>query len=60
MPRKYHEIEKEYGVSLKINIHKTHRQFTSGLDIIEVDGKNMGVCLDNLTGQFPDIKKSLV
>jgi len=46
-------------VSIKINIHKTHRQFTNGLDIIEADGKNVGACLDNLMGQFPDMKKVL-
>ena len=46
-------------MSVKINIHKTHRQFTNGLDIIEVDGNTVGVCLDNLVGQFPDMKKVL-
>ena len=46
-------------MSIKINIHKTHRQFTNGLDIIEADGKNVGACLDNLMGQFPDMKKVL-
>ncbi len=46
-------------MSIKINIHKTHRQFTKGLDIIEADGKNVGACLDNLMGQFPDMKKVL-
>lgn len=46
-------------MSVKINIHKTHRQFTKGLDIVEADGKNVGACLDNLIGQFPDMKKVL-
>ena len=46
-------------MSININIHKTHRQFTKGLDIIEADGKNVGACLDNLMGQFPDMKKVL-
>jgi molybdopterin converting factor small subunit len=46
-------------VSIKINIHKTHRQFTNGLDIVEVDGNTVGACLDNLVGQFPDIAKVL-
>ena len=57
MPVKYHEIKNELGVGIKISIHKTHRQFTSGLDIIEVDGNNVGACLDNPNGLFPDIKK---
>jgi len=46
-------------VSIKINIHKTHRQFTNGLDVVEVDGNTVGACLDNLIGQFPDMKKVL-
>ena len=46
-------------MSIKINIHKTHRQFTNGLDIIEVDGNTVGACLDNLIGQFPGMKKVL-
>ena len=46
-------------MNIKINIHKTHRQFTNGLDIIEVDGNTVGACLDNLIGQFPDMKKVL-
>jgi len=46
-------------LSIKINIHKTHRQFTNGLDIVEVDGNTVGACLDNLVRQFPDMGKVL-
>ncbi len=46
-------------MSIKINIHKTHRQFTNGLDIVEVDGNTVGACLDNLVRQFPDMEKVL-
>jgi len=46
-------------MSIKINIHKTHRQFTNGLDIVEVDGNTVGACLDNLVKQFPDMGKVL-
>jgi len=46
-------------VSIKINIHRTHRQFTNGLDIVEVDGNTVGACLDNLVRQFPDMEKVL-
>jgi molybdopterin synthase sulfur carrier subunit len=46
-------------LSIKINIHKTHRQFTNGLDIVEVEGSTVGNCLDNLVGQFPGMKKAL-
>ena len=46
-------------MSIKINIHKTHRQFTNGLDIVEIDGNTVGACLDNLVRQFPDMGKVL-
>ena len=47
-------------MSIKINIHRTHRQFTNGLDIVEVDGNTVGACLDNLVRQFPDMGKVLL
>ena len=47
-------------MSIKINIHKTHRQFTNGLDIVEIDGNTVGACLDNLVRQFPDMGKVLL
>jgi len=37
----------------------THRQFTNGLDIVEIDGNTVGACLDNLVRQFPDMGKVL-
>ena len=46
-------------MSIKINIHRTHRQFTNGLDIVEVDGNTVGACLDDLVRQFPDMGKVL-
>jgi len=46
-------------VSIRVNIHKTHRQFTNGLDIVEVEGNTVGNCLDNLVRKFPDMKKAL-
>ncbi len=46
-------------MSIKINIHRTHRQFTNGLDIVEVDGNTVGACLDNLVRQCPGMEKVL-
>ena len=46
-------------MSIKINIHRTHRQFTNGLELVEVDGNTVGACLDNLVRQFPDMGKVL-
>ncbi|MBW1704469.1 MAG: MoaD/ThiS family protein [Deltaproteobacteria bacterium] len=46
-------------MSIKVNIHKTHRQFTNGLDIVEVEGNTVGNCLDKLVRQFPNMEKAL-
>jgi molybdopterin converting factor small subunit len=46
-------------VSIKVHIHKTHRQFTNGLDIIEVEGNTVGNCLKNLVSQFPNVGKEI-
>ena len=46
-------------MSIKINIHRTHRQFTNGLELVELDGNTVGACLNNLVRQFPDMGKVL-
>lgn len=46
-------------MSVKVNIHQTHRSFTDGLDVVNVDGKTVGDCLDNLVKQYPAVKESL-
>ena len=46
-------------MSVKINIHKTHRQFTNDLDAVEVAGSNVGDCLNQLVKQYPDLKDAL-
>jgi len=46
-------------VSINISIHRTHRQFTGGLDTVEVQGNNVGDCLEDLIRQFPDMRNAL-
>jgi len=46
-------------VGIKVHIHKTQRQFTNGLAIIEVEGNTVGDCLKNLVSQFPNIEKEI-
>jgi len=46
-------------MSVKIHIHKTHRQYTDGLSVIETKGDTVGMCLSNLVEQFPDMKPEL-
>lgn len=46
-------------MSVKVNIHSTHRRYTDGRKTVEVTGRTIGECLENLTGRFPDMKKVL-
>ena len=46
-------------MSINISIHRTHRQFTNGLDSVEVEGNNVGNCLKDLIRQFPDMGNAL-
>ena len=46
-------------MSIKVYIHRTHRRFTDGLDIVEVEGNNVGNCLDDLIRHFPGMANAL-
>jgi molybdopterin converting factor small subunit len=46
-------------VSVKVNIHKTHRTYTDGLEMVEVEGGTVGDCLDQLVQQYPGMKEGL-
>ena len=46
-------------MGVKVHIHKTHRQFTNGLEVVVVDGKTVGECLGQLTKTFPGMEKAL-
>ena len=46
-------------MSINLSIHRTHRQFTDGLDSVEVEGNSVGNCLDDLIRQFPDMRNAL-
>ena len=46
-------------MGVKVNIHKTHRELANGLDIVEVEGQNVGDCLSRLIGQFPGFQEVL-
>jgi len=37
-----------------VHIHKTHRQFTNGLEVVAVEGRTVGECLSQLIRQFPE------
>jgi molybdopterin converting factor small subunit len=46
-------------VGIKVHIHKTHRQFTDGQEIVEVEGRNVGECLKQVVQKYPTMKESL-
>jgi len=46
-------------VSATVNIHKTHRQYTDGLSVVEVEGNTVGQCLDYLVKRYPALREVL-
>ncbi len=46
-------------MSVKINIHPILHHFTNDQDVVEVKGSTVGECLEQLTAQFPEVKKGL-
>jgi len=46
-------------LGVNIHIHKTHRQHTDNLAVVEVKGRTVRACLDHLTQQFPAMKEAL-
>jgi molybdopterin converting factor small subunit len=46
-------------MAVKVHIHKTHRQFTNGLEVVDVQGNTVGECLNQLIKQFPGMEKAL-
>ena len=46
-------------MSVKINLHKTHRSYADGLEVVETQGNTVGECLDDLIAQHPGLKEKL-
>jgi molybdopterin converting factor small subunit len=46
-------------MAVKVHIHTTHRQYTKGLEVVEVKGNTVGDCLNDLVQQFPGMEKAL-
>ncbi len=46
-------------MSIKVNIHMIHRQYTDGLSVVKVEGRTVGECLKYLTRQFPGMQEAL-
>lgn len=46
-------------MAVKVHIHATHRRFTNGAEVVAVEGKTVGECLNRLIEQFPGMGKAL-
>jgi len=46
-------------MSIFVNIHRTHRQYTNGRDRIPVQGQTIGECLEALSDNYPGLAKVL-
>jgi molybdopterin converting factor small subunit len=46
-------------VTIEISLHKTHRRYTDGKEIVEVKGKTVGECLKDLVRKYPPLDKEI-
>jgi molybdopterin converting factor small subunit len=46
-------------MSITLHLHKTHRQYTGGLETLEIAGSTIGECLDKLIERFPGMQDAL-
>jgi molybdopterin converting factor small subunit len=47
------------AMSVKIKIHPFLSQHTNNQDIVEVNGRTVGQCLEQLVDQFPELRQWL-
>ena len=46
-------------MSIFVNIHRTHRQYTQGREQVEVEGRTIGECLKALVDLYPSLSNTL-
>jgi len=46
-------------MAINVHIHAAHRQFTDGLEVVQVEGHTVGECLNHLIRQYPGMEKAL-
>jgi molybdopterin converting factor small subunit len=46
-------------VSVTINVHKTHREFTDGIERLETNGQTVGDCIQDLVSRYPGMKSAI-
>ena len=47
-------------MSIKINVRPGMQQLTDNQDTVEVSGKTVGECINQLIGQFPAVRDQLL
>ena len=46
-------------MTIKISLHTTHRRYTDGKEIIEVEGTTVEECLNDLVKKYPPLDKEI-
>ena len=46
-------------MTVTLHLHKTHRQFTDGIETLETEGRTIGDCIDRLIQRFPGMQAAL-
>jgi len=46
-------------MAIHINLHKTHREFVGGREVVAVNGTSVGACIDDLVRQYPGLRERL-
>jgi molybdopterin converting factor small subunit len=46
-------------MAITVHLHATHRQYTGGLETVNVEGNTVGQCLSHLVKQFPGLENAL-
>jgi molybdopterin converting factor small subunit len=46
-------------VSITINVHKTHREFTDGTEKLAVNGQTVGECIQDMISRYPGMKAAI-
>jgi molybdopterin converting factor small subunit len=50
---------KDLELSIEISLHRTHRRYTDGKEIIHVEGTTVGECLRDLVKKYPPMEKEI-
>lgn len=46
-------------MAIRVHIHRSQRQFTNGMDVVEAQGNTVGDCLKELVRKFPGMGENL-